>query len=317
MDITDRIHCDEIYVPCNPNKLDTVRNKSFVGQPLQVADMRIMQQYVLNYKRDPDDERDFKLTSNFTNLLEAEQELPDKIDHTNGMSSVKDQGQLGSCVGFAVAAMKEWQEKHEHEEEIARGKRGRKKDFDYSESWIYWNSKQLDPWGVLDEGTSIRYAMKVLQKIGVPTEKGWPYKDVNDLNAIGEPKSWAKMVARWALIESYWRIDTLTELRLALIDGPVPIGIPCFYEFFFVGTDGYVPYPANPSNMYGGHAVCAVGYNNKTKLIKFKNSWGTNWGAKGYGYLPYDYVDDYLWDAWASKDLSVTKDMLKGARDLV
>ena len=317
MPITDKLHCDEIYVPCNPKKLETARNKSFGGPPLQASVMRALQQFSLNYKRDPSDERDFRLSSTVVNLLEEENNLPDRVDHTAGMSPVKDQGQLGSCVGFAVAAMKEWQEKHEHEEELAAGKRGSSKVYDYSEAWIYWNSKQLDPWGVLDEGTSIRYAMKVLHKIGVPTEKGWPYEDINDLDAIGEPKRWADMVARWALIDSYWRIDTLTELRLALIDGPVPIGIPCFYEFFFVGRDGYVPYPANPANMYGGHAICAVGYNNKTQLVKFKNSWGTGWGADGYGYLPYDYVDDYLWDAWASKDLSVTKEMLKGTRELV
>jgi len=318
MDISDKIHCDEIYVPCNPNKLDAARTKAWeAGPPLQAKMRQIMKTFKTNYKRDPVDERDFKLTSSFKNILEAETQLPEKVDHTDGMSPVKDQGQLGSCVGFAVAAMKEWQEKHEHEEELAKGKRGKKKIYDYSEAWIYWNAKKLDPWGILDEGTSIRYAMKVLQRIGVPTEKGWPYKDVNDLDDIGEPKRWANLVSRWALIDSYWRIDTLTELRLALINGPVPIGIPCFYEFFFVDRDGFVPYPADPNQMYGGHAVCAVGYNNKTKLIKFKNSWGSYWGSEGYGYLPYDYIDDFLWDAWASKDLNVTRDMLKGAKELV
>jgi len=119
------------------------------------------------------------------------------------------------------------------------------------------------------------------------------------------------------LIESYQRIDTLTELKLALINGPAPIGIPCFEEIFYVGADGFVAYPKNPDLIYGGHAVCAVGYNNKTKLIKFKNSWGQSWGSSGYGYLPYQYIEDFLWDAWAAKDLKVTKDMLKGTVELV
>lgn len=311
MNITDRIHCDNLIVPCRKNKIKKAKKRKNIPLNMEALKKKFSK-YILNYKKDPEDERDYRFKNSFTNLLEAEENLPDRVDHTDMMSPVKNQGQLGSCVGFAVTAMKEWQEKHENEEELAKGKRGRKKQYDYSEAWVYWNSKKIDPWPN-EEGTSIRYAMKVLQKIGVPTEKGWPYKDVGD---IGEPKKWADLVARWALIDSYYRIDTLTELKLALIDGPVPIGIPCFYEFFFVRSDGYVPMPANPNQIYGGHAICTVGYNNKTKLIKFKNSWGTDWGANGYGYLPYDYVLNYLWDAWAARDLRVTREMLKGDRSL-
>jgi len=309
MNILDRIHCDNVHMPCRPKKIEAAkRNK---GMPLQIRRLlKRFPQFRLNYKRDPRDERDFKFKS-VAPLLEAEES--ERVDHGPDMSSVKNQGQLGSCVGFAVSAMKEYQEKKEHEEELAKGKRGRPKVYDYSEAWVYWNAKKIDAWPG-QEGTSIRYAMKVLHKIGVPTEKGWPYKDVGD---VGEPKAWADMVARWALIDSYWRVNDLTELKLALNDGPIPIGVPCFYEIFFVGSDGYVPYPANPGQIYGGHAICAVGYNDRTQLVKFKNSWGTGWGSKGYGYFPYKYINDFLWDAWASKDLSVTRDMLRGTRELV
>ncbi len=268
--------------------------------------------YPLNYVRDPEDNRDFKYTSLFKRVNKVAARLTTSMDHSNLMSSIKDQGTLGSCVGFAVTAMKEWQEKKEHLKEIAEGKKYRKKgEHDLSESWLYWNSKKIDPWPG-QEGTSIRYAMKVLNKIGVPTESAWPYKSVN----VGKPKKWAKMIAVWALIDKYWRIDTLTELRVALATNPVPIGIPCFSEIFSVGADGIVPYPSNPDDSKGGHAVCAVGYNNDSQLIKFKNSWGPSWGENGYGYLSYDYIRDFLWDAWTCTDISVTRDMLKETRSL-
>ena len=314
--LEERIHASLLLCPCKRGKM--IRARDRMHMPLQMKGInKLKAKFHLNYRRDPEDGRDFLLKGNVVNLLETITGLPERVDHEAGMSPVKDQGQLGSCVGFAVSAMKEFQEKKEHDEEMAKGKRGRPKVYDYSEAWVYWNAKQLDPWGVEDEGTSIRYAMKVLQKIGVPTEKGWPYKDVNDVDAIGDPKHWASLVARWALIDSYWRVMNLNELKIALVDGPVPIGIPCFYEFFLAEGDGFVKYPSNPNQIYGGHAICAVGYNDRSQIVKFKNSWGRSWGSNGYGYLPYRYIEDFLWDAWASKDLTVTKDMLKGTRTLI
>jgi len=267
----------------------------------------LMRNNILNLKKDTFDKRDY-ISSSTLPLLEGQ-----ILEH-DLMSPVKNQGGLGSCVGFAVAAMKEWQEQQEHMREVEEGKKNHRdeKYYDLSEQWIYYMCKKIDPWPN-QEGTSIRVAMKVLQKIGVPTEKAWPYDDV----IRGEPKSWAHMVARWSLIGSYYRVRSLNELKKALLEGPVVIGIPCFKEIFYVRRNGVIPYPKNPNMIYGGHAICAVGFDDKRKIIKFKNSWGRGWGKKGYGYLPYKYIRDFLWDAWAAKDLSVTNEMLKGTRKLI
>ena len=310
MDLSKWITCDNIvYVTRRQIRREIIR--IFRILPKKIRDRVV--RFSLTYKRDPVDKRDYLLSNSKMNILEIPG-FPGVVDHTPKMTPVKKQGQLGSCVGFAVTAMKEWQEQREHEEEVAEGKRDTREGriYDLSEAWLYWKCKEIDDWPD-DEGTSIRYAMKVLNKVGVPTESAWPYNDIN----VGEPENWANMIARWSLIDSYWRISTTYELKVALLDGPVPIGIPCFYEFFLVDRDGIVDYPTNPEDIYGGHAVCAVGYDDNKKLIKFKNSWGSNWGEAGYGYLPYKYIDDFLWDAWTCKDLSVTNEMLKGKRELV
>lgn len=269
---------------------------------------------ILTYKKDPDDERDFTFSSSVEcDLDEKLCKTPSTITHGPKMSPVKNQGRLGSCVGFAVTAMKEWQERIEHEYEVSKGKKDHRRTniYDLSESWVYWNSKKIDPWPG-QEGTSIRFAMKVLQKLGVPSEEGWPYSD----KAKGKPKSWAHLIARWARIGAYWRVKNLSELRYALLTGPVVIGIPCFEEIFYAGDTGFIPYPANPNKIYGGHAVCAVGYQDSKKRIIFKNSWGRAWGNSGYGLLPYTYINDFLWDAWTCKDVSMTKKMLKENKSL-
>jgi C1A family cysteine protease len=272
---------------------------------------------ILTYKKDPDDERDFNFSSTLDcNLDERLCTSPSLVNHMARMTPVKDQGRLGSCVGFAIAAMKEWQEASEHGFEVQAGKKDHRegKVYDLSESWVYWNSKKIDPWPN-QEGTSIRFAMKVLNKLGVPCEGAWEYDD----RVKGKPKSWAHLVARWARIKSYWRVRNLNELKVALLEGPVVIGIPCFEEIFTTGN-GYIKYPENPNKIYGGHAVCVVGYDDSHRWygghVEFKNSWGSSWGRGGYGYLPYEYINDFLWDAWACKDAKMTKELLKENKSL-
>ena len=58
--------------------------------------------------------------------------------------------------------------------------------------------------------------------------------------------------------------------------------------------------------MEGGHAVVAVGYDDKKEIrnkyadrpttgaLLIRNSWGKDWGEAGYGWLPYDYVKNGL-----------------------
>jgi len=61
---------------------------------------------------------------------------------------------------------------------------------------------------------------------------------------------------------------------------------------------GIVLPPEKSDTILGGHAVVMVGYDDQKKQVKFVNSWGKNWGDKGFGYLPYEYLEKYMSDAW-------------------
>lgn len=266
--------------------------------------------YNFTYIKDPQDKRDYLYPTKLRTLREVPITVGRVVDYTSEMSPVKDQGRLGSCVGFAVTAMKEWEEQREHEIEISEGKdyRRTQKYYDLSEQWLYYKTKEIDEWPN-EEGTSFRYALKILQKQGIPPEKAWPYNDIK----IGKPESWATLIARWTKCGNYYRLLSLGDIETAIEnDGPCLAGIACFEEIFYVGSNGVIPYPSNPNMCYGGHAVCLVGFDAGKRMFKFKNSWGTSWGENGYGYFNYDYAQDFIWDAWAATDIRVTKEMLKG-----
>ena len=80
-------------------------------------------------------------------------------------------------------------------------------------------------------------------------------------------------------------------------------GFTVYNSISQAATTGKIPFPIKADKIAGGHAVAAVGYDDNLKIkntgpgaketkgaLSIKNSWGTKWGDKGYGWLPYDYV---------------------------
>jgi len=214
--------------------------------------------------------------------------LPRKVDYTRGMSPVRDQGDEGICVAFATASgMKEYQEMLDYSKIVVLSPR-----------FVYSECKKID--GMPDaEGTTVRMAMKVIKTKGVCREKFWPYSPHQRTRAKKEANTDAKKFR----VLTYARILNLNELRLSLYSkGPCVIGVEVFEGFMMTKT-GVVPMPRENESPLGGHAICAVGYDDREKLIKFKNSWSEKWGRKGFGFLPYAYIERYMMDAWSSVDI--------------
>ncbi len=64
------------------------------------------------------------------------------------------------------------------------------------------------------------------------------------------------------------------------------------FESEDVAKTGVVPMPAHTEKVLGGHAVTAVGYDDAQQRFIVRNSWGTDWGMKGYFTMPYAYLTD-------------------------
>jgi C1A family cysteine protease len=224
------------------------------------------------------DQRDFMYAAPMA-VLKA---LPPSVDLRKGCPPVYNQLNLGSCTANALAGAFEFNL-------IKEGK----KDFTPARLFIYYNERVLENTVNSDNGAFIRDGIKTMNKQGVCSESIWPY-DVAKF-AVKPPQA-CYANAKTNEIKSYQRlINTIAQLKGCLADGfPFVFGFTVYesFESATVAKTGKMPMPKPNEQVLGGHAVVAVGYNDKTQTIIVRNSWDKTWGDKGYFYMPYAYITD-------------------------
>lgn len=246
---------------------------------------------IYNLKPDPEDHRDRLYMSVGVTGVAA---LPDHVDLRAACSSIVNQGELGSCTANAIASgLREYWELQDGT------------DTRLSRLWLYWKERSLEGTIQEDSGAMIRDGMKVLQKMGCAQEEDWPY---NVYKFKATPSVLSTCNAMNYKIAAYHRVVSLVDLKTALADGsPVVIGIEVYesFESGQVEASGIVPLPRRGENCLGGHAVLAVGYDDArrkgTGEVICRNSWGEEWGDKGYFYLPYSYFRSNVSDMWTGR----------------
>ncbi len=242
--------------------------------------------FSLGCRKDPKDTRDILM-----GLVLPVVPIPVSFDFTKLMSPVRNQGSEGTCVAFAsVVGVKEFQDKKEYHKLIKLSPR-----------FLYNLCKKFDDIP-FEEGTYPRIAMKILLNYGVCHESFWPYVPLKK----SLPRKGADKDAIKFKIKAYARIKSQLEMkRSLLVNGPFLAGVKVYKSWFKknVEKSGFISMPKRNEQLMGGHAICIVGYDDKFRIFKFKNSWGANWGSDGYGYLPYAYMKKYCSDAWSATDL--------------
>lgn len=193
-------------------------------------------------------------------LLPKEFVLADEL-----IPDVRDQGKVNSCVGYAITNIMQILN------QIETGSREV-----FSAGYVYGKCRSDD---ATYEGMYIKRTLEYLMKTGACLEEDFPYnkempeiremvKKRPDLEAKAEPYR----IRAYEVYASANKEKRYEDVKKAL------------YQF-------QTPILADADFPGGAHAVCIIGWNDKTQKWKIVNSWGEKWGHGGIGEIAYNYLN--------------------------
>eukprot|EP00913_Durusdinium_trenchii_P003198 g2958.t1 len=225
--------------------------------------------------------------------------IPEKVDLRQYMTTVEDQSQTNSCCANAVCGAYEYMGKR-HAMQL-----GQAVVDDISRLFIYYVGRKKDQ-------QLFREELRLARSARPAARRNWPF----NISRVNErpPETCFNEAVRYKIAESRKVEVRLASMRQCLAEGPVgsflassnrfSVGHPIVFglkltaQFFKPAPGGGIttPDPSDPQSAeHGLHAMLIVGYNDRQEVFIVRNSWGTSWGDKGYGYVPYNYIcnDDF------------------------
>jgi C1A family cysteine protease len=217
----------------------------------------------------------------------AQTNIPISKDLRATWWKIANQEQTGSCVGWATGdSVLRWHF-------VKKGLL--KKEQLLSVRYLWMASKETDTdvnyatTFLEGAGTSIKTALDIARKFGTVQESVLPFG--GSLSPLDEDVFYAK--AANGKIASYYNLikgDKLANYRNWIANnGPIAVRLECDSTWDAIGSDGVLDeYDRDSAGPEDGHAVALVGYTKNHFIVR--NSWGTNWGDKGFAYATNAYT---------------------------
>jgi len=144
-----------------------------------------------------------------------------------------------------------------------------------------------------DEGMNFHHVLNILQNYGCASMKLLPYSDKTDPVPNASAREWALAYSQQQSFESFHTMikgrqtkETLLAMKayLAFEELPLIVGLEVGMDFMQVRGDGVYRFP-NTKTEPSGHAMTIIGYNKGKRAFRLANSWGTEWGDKGFVWI--------------------------------
>lgn len=208
--------------------------------------------------------------------------LPKSADLKKYFPPIKNQGKQGACSSFSLTSVFEYfinNETHQND--------------DMSEAYVYYNAREIQGDTSIDEGANLYNVIRGMASKGVCLEELCPYdSSVFDKRPSDEAYEDGKGHTVTTAKDIPISVETV---KSAINDGYPVVGCFRIFESLQENTSGYIPMPTDnerSSEEEKFHAMVICGYNDKHGHFIVRNSWGTDFGDKGYCYLPYSYLRD-------------------------
>jgi C1A family cysteine protease len=213
--------------------------------------------------------------------------LRESIDLRHFDNRIDDQYDLGSCSANALVNAYEMLLKIDYPNSF----------IDLSRLFLYYNTRSVEGTVDVDSGAFLRDAIYAVKKYGLCDESLWPYR-IDKFKQ--KPSIECYTDAEKRNIKNYRLISNIDQMMDALNnDLPVIFGMAVYEGFVYVDSlNPVVRIPHSNEHSIGGHAMVLVGYDKATERFIAKNSFGKDWGDKGYCYIPFEYARNELYDSW-------------------
>lgn len=190
------------------------------------------------------------------------------IDWRQYCSSVRDQGECGSCTAFGLIGA--WE---------ASLRLFKNEDVDLSEAHLFFCSG-----GRCETGNTMEAPLD-RAKVGVCLEDCFPYQDFNKRceDACQEWWTAGKKIKSWA------KTNGIAAMKIVLEQGPLFGSMEVYTSFIYYKGGIYHRLPGD--ELLGYHAISIVGLDEDKGAWLCRNSWGTGWGEQGYFWIVYDELD--------------------------
>ncbi|MFM8269547.1 MAG: C1 family peptidase [Pseudomonadota bacterium] len=207
--------------------------------------------------------------------------LPSKFDWRNKdgvnyASPMLNQANCGSCVAFSAIGALETQ-------------------------MNITNNTPHSPWafspqhlfacggGACQNGWHPMMAVQFMQKTGVPDESCFPYTSGGDGKDLACSQTCSDASKRSIKITGYSQpsffFQDQNAVKEALMKGPLMTSMLVYEDFIFYKSGVY---KHTTGSQLGGHAITMMGWDDSAKAWIVRNSWGEDWGEKGYFRIAYD-----------------------------